>query len=135
MTHDQMPSPSKGSIETWLARWIADSLGVPVEEIGTTNSLLDFSLSSVNATMLVGDLEDWLGLTLPPTLVWDYASIDALADYLVGQLQAGSATLTAPIGSGPDDRSLLSNIDQLSDQEVSVMLDQLMAGAQAVENA
>jgi acyl carrier protein len=135
MTQDQISAVSKGSIETWLSRWIADSLGVPVEEIGTTNSLLDFSLSSVNATMMVGDLEDWLGLTLPPTLVWDYASIDALAEYLIGQLQALSETIPVATGPDADHRALLSNIDTLSDQEVSAILEQLMAGSHAGNNS
>ena len=77
---------SKDSIAEWLVRWIAKELGLPADEIETEKSLLDYSLSSVTAMMLVGDLEEWLGLTLPPTLVWDFPSIAAIADYLTEQL-------------------------------------------------
>ena len=72
-------------------------MGLPPVEIETDKSLLNYSLSSVTAMMLVGDLEEWLGLTLPPTLVWDYPSIDAIADYLAEQLAtavAGSPVVT-----------------------------------------
>jgi len=114
---------------------------LPVEEIETSQSLLNYSLSSVTAMMLVGDLEEWIGLTLPPTLVWDYPSIDAIVDCLVAQA-AGSPVETSP-AIGPtemlertgDRRALVngvaepfhSNLDSLSDQEVSALLNQLMA--------
>ena len=70
---------------------------MPPEGIETSKSLLDYSLSSVTAMMLVGDLEEWLTLTLPPTLVWDYPSIAAIADYLIEQV--GSAAADAPAGT------------------------------------
>ena len=49
-------APTRGLIEGWLIRWIARELGLPSEEIETGKSLLDCSLSSVTAMMLVGDL-------------------------------------------------------------------------------
>jgi acyl carrier protein len=144
-TQARQPAPSKPAIQDWLKRWIAAALSVPAEEIETFNSLLDYSLSSVTATMLVGDLEDWLGLTLPPTLVWDYPSIDALAEHLScavaneaetapSQVRATGesvqpVTLTEVLGK--DARRLLSELDQLSDHEVSTILDQLLAQEQA----
>ncbi|HEX3451356.1 MAG TPA: acyl carrier protein, partial [Isosphaeraceae bacterium] len=71
MIESQAPARSKHSIIEWLVQWIARELGLAPVEIETDKSLLNYSLSSVTAMMLVGDLEEWLGLTLPPTLVWD----------------------------------------------------------------
>ena len=77
------PSPSRQQITDWLISWIAKELGMPAQEIDAGHSLLEYSMSSLTATILVGDLEDWLGLRLPPSLVWDYTSIDAMSAYLV----------------------------------------------------
>ncbi len=65
----EAPAPSRGSIEEWLIDWIAKELGMPPAEIETSKSLLDYSLSSVTAMMLVGDLEEWLGAD-PPARPW-----------------------------------------------------------------
>ena len=98
MIESQAAARSKGSITEWLVEWIARELGLPPAEIETDKSLLNYSLSSVTAMMLVGDLEEWLGLTLPPTLVWDYPSIDAIADYLIEQL--GTPVAGTPTSNG-----------------------------------
>ncbi len=131
MIESQAPARSKDSITAWLVEWIAKELGLPATEIETDKSLLNYSLSSVTAMMLVGDLEEWLGLTLPPTLVWDYPSIDSIADYLIEQLSA-SAT-SSPLGNGAVmsiDRPVAAPqlaLDDMSDQEVTALLERMMA--------
>jgi acyl carrier protein len=137
MPQTQDSAPTRQEIETWLIRWIANELGVAAEEIPPASSLLDYSLSSITATMLAGDLEDWLGLTLPTTLVWDYPSIQALVDYLSGQVQGAAPRADVPTAPAPGGASvpaaateasrLLTDLDNLSDQEVSSLLDQLLA--------
>jgi acyl carrier protein len=81
---------SRQAIESWITQWIARELALPVEQIEASKSLLNYSLSSVTAMMLVGDLEEWLEITLPPTLVWDYPSIEAIVDYLIGSIPGAS---------------------------------------------
>jgi acyl carrier protein len=140
MISSEDPIPSKDAITEWLARWIANGLSVPPGEIETDKSLLNYSLSSVTAMMLVGDLEEWLGLTLPPTLVWDFPSIDAIVDYLVeqkGSAAAGTpgATEAVPagahhVGSANHTDPILS-LDAMSDHEVTALLNQLIADERA----
>jgi acyl carrier protein len=134
----QSPVRSKDSIAEWLVQWIAKELGLPAEVIEPDKSLLDYSLSSVTAMMLVGDLEEWLGLTLPPTLVWDYPSIAAIADYLTEQLGTQAAAASdgdravrgdghgALAGAAP-----MVGVDELSDQEVTALLNQMIADERA----
>jgi acyl carrier protein len=138
MIESQAPARSKGSITEWLVVWIARELGLSSAEIETDKSLLNYSLSSVTAMMLVGDLEEWLGLTLPPTLVWDYPSIDAIADYLIEQL--GTAVTGTPTSNGAvvsgsrtdaPGAGLIAPLDEMSDQEVSALLNQLIADERA----
>lgn len=126
--------PSKTAIEVWLKQWIARELGLRAEEIEVSRSLLNYSLSSVTATILVGDLEDWLGLTLPPTLVWDYPSIEAMADFLVAQHRDGVGPLPSEPPHGletseaadVDSRRLLADLDHMSDEEVNALLGRLI---------
>jgi acyl carrier protein len=135
MSRAQCLAPSRDAIEDWLTDWIAKELGLPPGEIEADKSLLNYSLSSVTAMMLVGDLEEWLRLTLPPTLVWDYPSIAAIADYLTEQLGAaaspGSNGLAAHgDGLGPVADPLVP-LDAMSDQEVTALLNQMMADGHA----
>jgi acyl carrier protein len=127
-------SVSKAQVADWLIDWIAKETRMPAAGIETGHSLLQYSLSSVTATILVGDLEDWLGCQLPPTIVWDYPSIDEMADFVVStatsQLAhaAGSATSRAFDARPKADASrLLEGLDQLSDEEVDKLLGELAA--------
>ena len=80
--------PIAETIKVWLVEWMAKELEMPADEINTSQSLLDYSLSSMTAMMLVGSLEDWLGLEIVPTLVWDYPTIDDLVTYLAQEVKA-----------------------------------------------
>ena len=141
MNQSQAQAPSKDSITEWLVQWIAKELGLPTTEIETDKSLLNYSLSSVTAMMLVGDLEEWLGLTLPPTLVWDYPSIAAIADYLAEQVgtPGGGRARRQWGGHGPAPDSFrpapvpsrCCPLDGMSDQEVTALLNQLIADESA----
>jgi acyl carrier protein len=71
-----------GEIQTWLVRAIAKSLRVDAREIDPQRPLVELGMDSVAAVELSGDLEDWLGKTISPTVVWDYPTISLLAAYL-----------------------------------------------------
>ena len=131
---------SRQEIVDWLIAWIAKELAMPASEVDAGRSLLEYSLSSLTATILVGDIEDWLSLRLPPSLAWDYPSIDAMADYLVDKA-AVAWRATAPTNPAPatvlatdplrDSRQLLDNLHQLSDQDVDALLRQLASPEQS----
>ena len=69
-------------IQAWLVRAIARSLRVDAREIDPQRPLVELGMDSVAAVELSGDLEDWLGKTISPTVVWDYPTISLLAAYL-----------------------------------------------------
>lgn len=121
------PGRARDEIARWLVDWIAAELQMPAAGIDPTRSLLDYSMSSVTATILVGDLEDWLSLRLPPTLVWDFPSIDEMAVYLLAETRAQRTAVAAPGAGAPDAGQLLDSLDQLSDAEVEALLNQLSA--------
>ncbi|WP_294006758.1 acyl carrier protein [Streptomyces sp.] len=54
-------------------------LETPVAEIDPGVSLAEYGLESVYAFALCGDIEDTLGVTVEPTLVWDVDTVAAPA--------------------------------------------------------
>ncbi len=82
------------AIQGWLIDKLAELLEVEPNQIDVGQDFEEYGLESAEAINLSGDLEDFLGCRLPPTLLWDYQNIEALAQYLghgnLTQIQAGS---------------------------------------------
>ena len=70
------------AIIDWLVTHLAAALKLTPDQIDIRQPFSHYGLDSVQAVSLAGDLETWLDRSLPPTLVWDYPTINSLADYL-----------------------------------------------------
>src|SRR5262249_9223113 len=51
----------KDMVQTWLQSWVAQEIGLEAEMIQPGKAFLMYGMNSVQAMMLVGDLEDALG--------------------------------------------------------------------------
>jgi acyl carrier protein len=71
-------------LHNWLTDRVADYLECAPERIRPDVSLASYGMDSMYALMLCGDIEDHLGVTVDPTVAWDYPTIDAIVDYLGG---------------------------------------------------
>lgn len=80
MTHAAPPNAEQ--IQAWLVDYIAKELAVDPAGIDVTAALGEQGLGSRQAIIMAGDLEDWLGREIPETLVWDFPSITAVAEFL-----------------------------------------------------
>ena len=67
----------------WIRAWVADVTGLPEEEVVDTKPLENFGLSSRDAVVLSGELENLLGLQLDATVAYEYPTIAALAERLI----------------------------------------------------
>ncbi|MEY3826019.1 MAG: hypothetical protein RLZZ148_833, partial [Cyanobacteriota bacterium] len=76
------PRQAQRGIQEWLITKIAEKTGLSSEEIDPKESLSKYGLDSLEAVRLSAELEDWLGQKLSPTLVYDYPTLEALAQYL-----------------------------------------------------
>ncbi|GAA4703510.1 hypothetical protein GCM10023263_46870 [Phytohabitans rumicis] len=65
-------------IATVLAAWVAERCRVPAADVDRDRPLFEFGLSSVDAIELAADLEARIGRPLPPTLLWEHPTINAL---------------------------------------------------------
>ncbi|AMM27956.1 acyl carrier protein [Acinetobacter pittii] len=71
---------------------VAKEMRVEPETIDPEQNFTSYGLDSIVALSVSGDLEDLTKLELEPTLLWDYPTINALAEYLVSELQQGVAS-------------------------------------------
>ncbi len=87
--------PTEKAIQDWLIRQLAEQLELEPAEIDIHAPFDSYGLSSREAVILSGDLEEWLGRTLSPTLAYEYPTIQALAQFLAGE--AGRQMPEAPL--------------------------------------
>ena len=70
------------SIENWLIKHISRKVGISPESVDVNYPFASYGLDSMAAVRLSGELEDWLGCKIAPTLAYDYPTIASLANYL-----------------------------------------------------
>jgi myxalamid-type polyketide synthase MxaE and MxaD len=89
--------PTAEAIQDWLVLQLSERLGVEPDDIDIRQPFSSYGLSSREAVSLSGDLEDWLGLRLSPTLVYEHPIIKALARHLAGETDVLESTV---VGAG-----------------------------------
>ncbi len=76
---------SAHAIEKWLIHRFAQRLRILPSEVNPRLPFSRYGLDSAEAVGLAGELETWMGKRLPPTLLYDHPSIQALAGHLAGK--------------------------------------------------
>jgi acyl-CoA synthetase (AMP-forming)/AMP-acid ligase II/acyl carrier protein len=84
--------PTEEAIQAWLVSHLAVYLKLQPDEIDIRESLAHYGLDSSVAITLTGELADWLGCQLEPTLFWEYPSIEVLAEYLAKECHLSQST-------------------------------------------
>nr|VFK24452.1 MAG: malonyl CoA-acyl carrier protein transacylase [Candidatus Kentron sp. MB] len=75
---------SFSAIRNWLTTKIAQLSGASADTIETGRPFAHYGLDSAAVVGLSGELGEWLGESLSPTLIYDYPTIDSLALHLAG---------------------------------------------------
>ena len=83
-------------IQSWLISHLAGALNINAREIDARAPFAYYGLDSVMSVSLSGDLGDWLGRKLSPTLVWDYPTIETLAGHLAEVSASGEEAFIPP---------------------------------------
>lgn len=96
------PEWTEDSLRDWLRGRVAELACLESADIGTGRPLDEYGLSSRDAVMLSGELEDLLDTELPTTLLWEQPTIGDLAGWLAGAApeapdSAHEASATEPI--------------------------------------
>lgn len=80
----QMPTPA--DIQAWIVSYLAELLEIDPDEVNVTIPFDRYGLDSSAAVGMTGDLEDWLGREIDPTVLYDYPTVDALVKHLSSEL-------------------------------------------------
>ena len=75
--------PTSAEVQDWLVSYLANLLEIDLDQVDVTVSFDRYGLDSATAIGMTGNLEEWLGYELDPTLIYDYPTIKALAENLV----------------------------------------------------
>ncbi len=102
----------------WISTWVKKELRLTDSQVAGEKTFVSYGMDSVLATMLVGDLEEKLGIRLPPTLAWDTPTIDAMSLHLA-QLPASANGVPSTT-----DADLLARLDELSEEEIGRLLEE-----------
>jgi acyl carrier protein len=70
------------SIQDWLIDQIARRLDLDSEDIDIHAAFESFGMESAEALVMLTQLEQWLGHSVPPVLVWNYPTIAQLSQRL-----------------------------------------------------
>ncbi len=81
-TESRRSSLGEKEIQTWLVNSLAAELEINPNEIDIKSSFNRYGLDSLAAVNLVSQLEEWLKIDLPPTLPYEYPTIELLAEFL-----------------------------------------------------
>jgi acyl carrier protein len=75
---------SPDEIREWLVGRVAETVGLPADDVDVEAAFSSLGLGSREAVVISGELEELLGRTLSPTLLYDHPSIEALSSHLGG---------------------------------------------------
>ncbi len=120
-------------LETYLREQVAQVLRLAPARIAVGKSFKELGLDSLTAVEFANHLQTNLGFTLPPTLVWNYATITALAPYLANKmgisLQAVNGQERYPVQPisvpAADDESLDDLLPELETDLDNVSMDEM----------
>jgi NADP-dependent 3-hydroxy acid dehydrogenase YdfG/acyl carrier protein len=102
-----------------------------------TRGFFDMGMDSISSVDFRLSLEDLISKTLPPSIVFDYPTIDTLTTHLLTKIFAQEHPKIVERSSVSDDRSLIkttkqtksssastTKIEELSDEELAMLIDQ-----------
>ncbi len=73
----------KEEIENTICEKMAKVLNTNASEIDKEKSFELFGIDSITAVRMVGELEDFLDIDLPSSLLWDHNNVSKLSEHLL----------------------------------------------------
>jgi acyl-CoA synthetase (AMP-forming)/AMP-acid ligase II/acyl carrier protein len=115
-------SPTVQEIQQWLARNIADKLEMKPEDIRIDEPVTSLGLSSREAILLSGELEEWLGCELSPEILYEYPEIEALSQRLWDILHPAHPTFPDEMGYPSFTDLVMERAATMPDKDIFVFL-------------
>ncbi len=82
-------------LQRWILTRLSQHIGLPAHTIDIRQPFARYGIDSLKAVRMTGELEEHLGRTIAPTLLFDYPNVAALTRYLVlGESRSSTASFT-----------------------------------------
>ena len=118
---DLAPEERQPALYRYLQATVAATLGRPdTGDIPPTRGFFSIGMDSLTSLELRNVLEQELRRSLPTTVVLEYGSIEALARYLLNQVDEWASPAELPATSKTD--AAMAALDELSETELAAML-------------
>lgn len=82
MTEAVSQAPTEAEIRHWLVSRLAERLQLPPDELDIDTPIIGFGLDSMQAVVLIGELEDWLSIRLAANPLTEFPTIQSLSRHL-----------------------------------------------------
>lgn len=66
----------------WICEYLSEGLEIPLDEVDINKTFLDYGFESSAAVSMVSGLEEWLGLEIEPTILFDYPTPETLSQFI-----------------------------------------------------
>lgn len=86
-TNDVNELPTAAEIQAWIVSYLAELLEIAPNQVKVTIPFDQYGLDSSAAVGMTGDLEDWVGRTIDPTLLYDYPTVKDLSQHLAEEFK------------------------------------------------
>ncbi|MCX7177464.1 MAG: acyl carrier protein, partial [Proteobacteria bacterium] len=117
------PAERRNLLIRVLSDLVAEVLRLPRDEVAPRERLFDLGIDSLIAIELKNRLQGILGLGLSTTLLFDYPTIETLAQYLLETLTPVlSAVADGASAPGSASAAAIPAVRELSEEEAEAML-------------
>ncbi len=81
------------TLQAWLVSQLAERLEIDPDDVDIQAPFESYDMESADALVLLSKLEKYLGRSLSPTLLWNYPTIELLAQRLVEDDEASESSV------------------------------------------
>ena len=86
-------------LRLWLVQNVSEALDIDSGTMATSCNLEELGLDDVQALCIVAEMQEWLGLILPETLLEDYPTIDSACEYIMAMIPHSDIAVYSVIAS------------------------------------
>ena len=119
-----MSAKTQEEVQGWIIQWLESNAGVVRESIELDKPFADYRLDSLTAVEFSEDVEDWLGIELTATVLWNHPTIEKMTQFLVAKSQ-GKKEEEIKLHS-PDSNldAILDEIENTDEEEAQRLLNE-----------
>jgi NAD(P)-dependent dehydrogenase (short-subunit alcohol dehydrogenase family)/acyl carrier protein len=121
------PEDRSTLLESYFRDQLAKGLQLPAAKVGVHQSILELGIDSLTSIELQNQVKADLGVSIPVIAFLQGQSLARLAEQILPQLPLTGAEPAAAARNPEKAKQLLARINELSDEEVELLLDEISA--------